>query len=150
MHRFLRSTACIYFQDASKWFQFSFHARFSNYKYYYNNNRKTILPTLLLFFPVKDARSVFHIEAQLREEQEEASRRETGSETGGSWSRKDDVSAELLREHVSEVLSDRVPGGQGRPIEGFHLLSRGLLQVRYMRDQADPEDLLQQPAHDQR
>lgn len=34
MHRFLRSTACIYFQDASKWFQFSFHARFSNYKYY--------------------------------------------------------------------------------------------------------------------
>lgn len=62
----------------------------------------------------------------------------------------DDVSAELLREHVSEVLSDRVPGGQGWPIEGFHLLSRGLLQVRYMRHQADPEDLLQQPAHDQR
>lgn len=51
---------------------------------------------------------------------------------------------------MSEVLSDRVPGGQGWPIEGFHLLSRGLLQVRYMRHQADPEDLLQQPAHDQR
>lgn len=62
----------------------------------------------------------------------------------------DDVSAELLRKHVSEVCPDRVPGGQSRPAEGLHVLPRGLLQVRDLRHQVDPENLLQQSAHDQR
>jgi len=53
------------------------------------------------------------------------------------------VSAELLREHMSEMRSDRLPGRQGGSFEGLHVFSRGLLQVRDLRYQAHPEDLLQ-------
>jgi len=40
------------------------------------------------------------------------------------------------------MRSDRLPGRQGRPTEGLHVLSRGLLQVRDLRNQAHAKDLL--------
>lgn len=58
------------------------------------------------------------------------------------------VSAELLRKHVSEMCSDRLSGRQGGSLERLYVFPRGLLQVRDMRYQAHPEDLLQQSAHD--
>jgi len=48
------------------------------------------------------------------------------------------------------VRSDRLPGGQGGSPEGLYVLPRGLFQVRDLRHQAHPEDVLQQSAHDQR
>lgn len=52
------------------------------------------------------------------------------------------VSTELLREHVSEMRPDRLPGRQGGSLEGLHVFSRWLLQMRNLRYQAHPEDLL--------
>ena len=59
------------------------------------------------------------------------------------------VSTELLREHVSEMRSDCLPGRQGGSLEGLHVFPCWLLQMRNLRYQAHPEDLLQQSAHDQ-
>lgn len=60
------------------------------------------------------------------------------------------VSAELLREHVSEMRSDRLSGGQGGSPQRLHVLPRGLLQMCDLRHQAHPKDVLQQSAHNQR
>jgi len=57
-----------------------------------------------------------------------------------------DVPVELLREHVPAMLPDGVPGGQGGPAQGLHVLPQRVLQVRRVRYEADAEDVLQQPA----
>ena len=59
-----------------------------------------------------------------------------------SEQRRQDVQTELLREHVSALPADGVPGGPGRAPQGLYVLSFGLLQVRDMRHEAHAEDVL--------
>lgn len=60
------------------------------------------------------------------------------------------VSTKFLREHVSTLPTNSISSRSCWSTQRFHILSFGLLQVRDMRYQINPQDILQQSAHDQR